>query len=352
MERDTVAMHFVGAAVARLDPIARTRVLSAVSIPESLLAARHARVPARAFSALWLAISRELDDEFFGLDSRRMKMGSFALLCHAVLASANIDRAVRHILRGFGVLLDDIEGSLSLQDQHAVITIENRMSGPAARRFADETFLVMVHGLTCWLAGKRIPLQSTQFAYPKPEHAAEYATMFSEHSSFDAMRTEVRFDARLLAAPVVQRPGTLKAFLRGAPQSVFLRYKNEGSLTARLRRHLRKFVGQAEWPGLEQVAQEFHVSPTTLRRRLETELASYQGLKDEIRRDAAIHLLCTTGLSVADIAALVGFQEASAFHRAFKTWIGVQPGEYRRRRTQTSTSSLVRRQHQIATEPL
>jgi len=49
----------------------------------------------------------------------------------------------------------------------------------------------------------------------------------------------------------------------------------------------------------------------------------------QLRRDLAIDRLCNSAMSVADIAALVGFQETSAFHRAFKKWNGVQPGEYR-----------------------
>ena len=51
----------------------------------------------------------------------------------------------------------------------------------------------------------------------------------------------------------------------------------------------------------------------------------------ELRRDAAVHQLCGTRLSIAEIASALGFQETSAFHRAFKRWSGVQPGEYRRR---------------------
>jgi AraC-like DNA-binding protein len=334
MDRDTVSMHFVDAATARLDRGARERVMRVAGIPQTLLAAPHSRVTAQAFSALWLAVARELDDEFFGLDSRRMKVGSFALLCHAVLGSANVDRAVKHVLRGFSVLLDDIRGDLSLQDREAVITIANRIEDPAARRFADETFLVMVHGLACWLAGRRIPLLSAEFAYPRPDHAGEYAAMYSQRLGFDAPRTAIRFDARLLGLPVVQRPETLKVFLRTAPQSVFLKYKNEGSMTARLRRRLRRCIGQDEWPVLQSVASEFNMSPTTLRRRLEAELTSYQAVKDDVRRDAAIHDLCSTGLSVADIGARVGFQESSAFRRAFKTWSGVRPGEYRRRQAE------------------
>jgi len=331
MDKDTVSMHFVRAAVARLGHASRARVMAQAGISASLLEAPHGRVPAQAFSALWLAVSREIDDEFFGLDRRRMKVGSFALLCHAVLGHANLDRAVKHLLRGFRVFLDDVQADLRLQEGDAVIEIENGIPEPSARRFADETFLVMVHGLMCWLAGKRIPLLAAAFGYPRPLHANEYTVMYSEHLGFDAPRTMVRFDARLLGLPVVQRPESLKVFLRTAPQSVFLKYKNEAGVTSRLRRRLRKCLGEPDWPVLEDVAREFHISPTTLRRRLEAEFTSYQAIKNEVRRDAAIHHLCSTDMSVGEIGALVGFQEASAFHRAFKSWSGVQPGEYRRR---------------------
>jgi len=278
-------------------------------------------------------VARELDDEFFGLDSRRMKVGSFAMLCHAVLPTTNLERAVKRMLRGFALFLDDISGELVLEDRQAVIQLANRIEPPSARRFADETFLVMVHGLMCWLAGKRIALDRAEFAHPKPLHVQEYTVMYSKHLRFDAERTAIRFEARLLRAPVVQNATTLKAFLRSAPQSVFLKYRNRDSWTAQLRRRLRGCLGESEWPTLGDVAREFRVAPTTLRRRLDAEGTSYQGIKDELRRDAAIHHLCHSPLSIADIGTLLGYQEPSAFHRAFKKWSGVQPGEYRLRQS-------------------
>jgi AraC-like DNA-binding protein len=331
MQKHTVSLNFVRAAVAGLSAEARARVLASAGIPADLLATPHARVPAESFSALWLAVNGELDDEFFGLDRRRMKCGSFALLCHAALHAKTLDRALRRILRGFRVFLDDVCAELRVDGRDAVIVVSNRIQAAPARRFADETFLIMVHGLMCWLAGRRIPLTLAEFAHPRPPYAQEYTVMYSQHLRFDAERTAIRFDAQLLALPVVQDEATLKKFLRTAPQSVFLKYKNEDSWTARLRRRLRGSIGQAEWPTLEDVAREFHVAPTTLRRRLDAEGTSYQGIKDELRRDAAVHHLCGTRLSVAEIAATLGFQETSAFHRAFKRWSGVQPGEYRRR---------------------
>jgi AraC-like DNA-binding protein len=333
-------MHFVNAAVSKLTHIERERVLAAAGIPEELLAAPDARVPSASFAALWLAVARTLDDEFFGLDRRRMKVGSFALLCHAVLHSGNLDRAVKHILRGFAVYLDDVGGELAVEGSQAVISVRNRVVDPLARRFADEAFLVMVHGLMCWLTGKRIALEGAEFAHASPAYAQEYAVMFSQHLRFDAEATAIRYDAQLLSAPVVQDVTALKPFLRTAPQSVFLKYRNEDSWTARVRRRLRESFGDDDWPVLEALAHEFHLTPTTLRRRLECEGSSYQGIKDQLRRDTAIFQLCTTSLSIGEIGRLLGFQEPSAFHRAFKKWCGVQPGQYRRRQSNAMSRTL------------
>lgn len=329
-ERDTVSVHFVRAAVARLAPEARLRVLRAAQIRPQLLDSDHARVPAAAFAALWMAVAREIDDEFFGLDSRRMKVGSFALLSHAVLHARDLGQALRGMLRGFGVLLDDLSASLRVEGERASVVVANRMADAAGRRFAEETFLVMVHGLMCWLAGKRIALSGVEFAGPRPPHADEYVLMFSQHLRFDAPATALHFDAGMLKAPIVQTAQTVKPFLRDAPQTVFLKYKNTQGWAARVRRQLRASLDGGAWPVLEQVAAALHVAPTTLRRRLEAEGTSFQEIKDRLRRDAAIHQLCTSARSVPDIAAQLGFADASSFRRAFRHWTGVQPSRYRR----------------------
>lgn len=328
MEKDTVAMYFVNAAVATLADDARTQVLVRAGIQPELLALASARVSAGSFARLWLAVGHEMDDEFFGLDQRRMKVGSFALLSQSLLTSGDLARALRRCLRGFALFLDDVSAELAVADGVATVSVHNQITSPERRLFADETFLVMVHGLMCWLIGRRIPLTEVAFAAARPPHAGEHAVMYTQALAYGAAHTRLQFDAHFLAAPVVQNADTVRPFLRNAPQSVFLKYKNEDSWTARLRRQLRS-VGGTDWPLLDDMAEAFHVAPTTLRRRLESEGTSYQGIKDQLRRDAAIHHLCHTTLGIAEIAHRLGFQEPSAFHRAFKKWTGAQPGEYR-----------------------
>src|SRR5262245_38694175 len=108
----TVSGAFVAGAVMQLPPAARSRVLAASGVATDALHHPQARVGADAFGALWLAVARELDDEFFGLDSRRMKVGSFALLCRAALGHASVGGALREAVRGFGLFLDDVRITL------------------------------------------------------------------------------------------------------------------------------------------------------------------------------------------------------------------------------------------------
>ncbi len=69
-----------------------------------------------------------------------------------------------------------------------------------------------------------------------------------------------------------------------------------------------------------------NMTPATMRRRLHEEGASYQSIKDQLRRDLAISYLSHSSRSVMDIALELGFSERSAFHRAFRKWTGASPG--------------------------
>jgi AraC-like DNA-binding protein len=147
--------------------------------------------------------------------------------------------------------------------------------------------------------------------------------------AFDQPFTAVIFDAHYLTLPVVQNEHTLKEFLRTAPENILVKYKNGSSLSARIRRRLRQTL-PGDVPDFDTLAAELNLTAATLRRRLREEGASYQEIKDQLRRDLAISYLSHSRRSVVDIALELGFSERSAFHRAFRKWTGASPGEFRR----------------------
>ena len=329
-EPGTIAICFVAAALesVRARRFDVGQLLRQVDLSPSLLESPQARVSVRQYGELWRLVALTLDDEFFGQDSRRMKAGSFAMICHAVLNCRNLRRAVERALRFFGLILDDLSAELGVGGGEARIVLQGRPA--VARVFAHEVYLMLVHGLSCWLVGRRIPILRAEFSYPPPAHSAEYRLMYSNELEFGAAATAIHFDASALDLPIVQNERTLKEFLRTAPENILVKYKNSGSLGARTRRRLRQCL-PGELIEFERFAEELGMTAATLRRRLNEEGTSYQLIKDQLRRDLAISYLSHSDRSTLDIGLELGFSERSAFHRAFKKWTGASPGEFRRR---------------------
>lgn len=332
MEKGSISIYFVRSA---LEPIIErgldaTALLRHAGISPTLVQSPQGRVTAQHFSALWLGVASILDDELFGQDSRRMKVGSFELLCQTLIHCDTLNGALQRMARGFNLILDDFHCSIRVDGRHAHLTIQPASKGRAPGVFGYETLLMMQHGLACWLVGRRIPILAAAFAYPEPSRSAEYARMYSEKLRFNEPATALTFERSYLDLPVIQNEKTLLEFIRAAPANIVLKYKNSAGLSAQIRRRLRT-AARTEWPDFDAFAESLHMTPSTLRRRLEDEGQSFQSIKDQLRRDMAIEYLCHTGKSVMDISTELGFSEASAFHRAFKKWTGACPGEYRQR---------------------
>ena len=86
--------------------------------------------------------------------------------------------------------------------QWPIRTLVHDVPGPPNRMFSYATWLMLVHGLACWLVGRRLPLLQARFPYPAPAHADAYEHMFPGPRTYAAPRAEIRFDAAYLAQPL------------------------------------------------------------------------------------------------------------------------------------------------------
>lgn len=338
-DNDTVSVHFVNLVVHALrnQPQRRQRVLQEAGIDPAALDHAQARVPAAAFAALWLTQIDELQDEFFLLDRHGMPPGAFALICRALIQEPTLERALRQCLKHFALFLRDFRGELQVRGGRALLCVDSSTAREETRQYGEETFLLLMVSLLCWLGGRRITLDRTRFRHeraPQPDDSA----LWGFDLGFGATLSQVEFASHYLQLPVVQTLPTLKAFLRTAPQWLIIRFRNQRGLAAQVYRNLRG-RDLEQWPTLIELAAELRMSPTTLRRRLEREGCAFQAIKDDVRRAVAQQLLRETTLSVGDVAERVGFQEPSAFHRAFRKWTGQSPGAFRRLSSESAVVS-------------
>ncbi|CAM3838502.1 AraC family transcriptional regulator [Parendozoicomonas haliclonae] len=90
---------------------------------------------------------------------------------------------------------------------------------------------------------------------------------------------------------------------------------------------------QGAKPSLNQLADEMHMSVSTLQRRLKQQGLTFQQLKDKARFEQARQLLEQTQLPADEIAARLGFSDASNFTKSFKLWTGQTPMAFRKSRS-------------------
>ncbi|WP_080059396.1 AraC family transcriptional regulator [Spirosoma aerolatum] len=84
-------------------------------------------------------------------------------------------------------------------------------------------------------------------------------------------------------------------------------------------------------PTLEAIAANLNVSSRSLQRRLQQEGVTYQQLTDSIRKSLAIHYLTSGQYPTKEISYILGYNELSAFNRAFRRWTGTTPVNYQKR---------------------
>jgi len=80
---------------------------------------------------------------------------------------------------------------------------------------------------------------------------------------------------------------------------------------------------------IETAAKDFNMSKSTLFRRLENSNVNFSDLLEKQRREKALELLDCTNLSIACISENLGYNNMSAFTRAFKRWFQITPTLYR-----------------------
>ncbi|MFC6338133.1 helix-turn-helix domain-containing protein [Pseudomonas sp. CCM 7891] len=328
-EKDTISIHLVREALLQsCAPGAATHeVLNKVGIDPALLEQPAARVPATAYARLWRLLARRLDDEFFAMDPRRLKTGSLAFLCRASMAPLSLGAGLETGLGFLSLMLDHLPAQLVRQQSLAEIVLLE--PEPESRRaFTYFTYWMIVHGVACWLAGRRIPILAIELRCPQPAFIDDYQVMFSDNLRFERPRTRMIFSADCLDLPIKRNAEELKRFLAQAPANILVKYRDPDSLAMRIKHDLRQMPAQI-WPETEQLAQTLCVSASTLRRRLAEEGHTYQSLKDSVRKELAIVWLAEPQISFADIASRLGFADVSSFYKAFRKWVGSNPGHYR-----------------------
>ena len=186
------------------------------------------------------------------------------------------------------------------------------------------------YGLCGWLIGRDI--EAFKVTIDSPPISSAYAErmkrLYECPVHFDADATGIEFSGEYLDYRIVHDSRSLEEFLDTGPYQLWSSDSKVVSTSAAIRSLLGTDF-RTGVPSFEEMANNMHMSPSTLRRHLLAEGTSYQKIKDESRREIAIEMLCFGDEKIGDISEHVGFSDTSSFVRSFRSWTGSTPKAYR-----------------------
>ncbi|WP_066017852.1 AraC family transcriptional regulator [Endozoicomonas atrinae] len=302
-------------------------------------------IPAIIFSKLYRKVSGAMQDEAFGLGTTyKMPPGTFRMLCYCIIHCSSLrkalDRTTEFTAMTYGIRGITVKAEppyrVSADGSEATLvysSASNKFNAEMtpAKQLSVVNSLSLWHRFCSWLIGNNIAVKRVNLMGSPSLNLSGYRYYFDCPIEFDQQENSIVINAQMLDAPLVHTEESLESFLETAPYQLFVIKEEQGSDSIIPR--IRALIGYnftRRIPSFDELAELLNISPRTLRRRLEKEGTSYQKVKDECRRDASIDYLSRPNLTINSVAALMGFDEPSAFHRSFKKWTDMTPGEFRK----------------------
>lgn len=177
------------------------------------------------------------------------------------------------------------------------------------------------------LTGTRWVPRAVEFRHAPQGDPAEHAALFGVAPRFEAEENRLWLPAGALGLPVKGAQVALQPGLRALLDSR-MDAAPSGETTQAVEASLRQQLPQGI-ADKARVAKALGVSVRTLGRRLRAEGTSFQAVLDTVRASLARHWLQHSSMAVYEVAFLLGYSEASTFHRAFRRWTGQAPAVWR-----------------------
>ena len=302
----------------------------AAGLPHQALSPLPESITAPAFVRLLDAGAALTADAHFGLHvGERVKLGTYSVYGLILLSCRDFGQVFQQTQRFESLAHDLGVSSLVVQGDSAQYLWHSHF--PQASRHLAESVFAGVRVFSNWLAGMTLPAARMAFAHPAPDDTGEHSRIFGSDVVFGAQHHSAEFPAILLTLPVPNADVGLYPVLQQHAEQLLrakMRTQADAGIVAQVGAAIAKNLSQ-DRARVSFVADDLNLTQRTLQRKLSDAGTSFQQVLDRTRKELAQDYLRQRGLSLVDIAFLLGFQNQSGFNHAFKEWTGTSPGHYR-----------------------
>ncbi|MEW6098111.1 MAG: AraC family transcriptional regulator [Pseudomonadota bacterium] len=305
------------------------RIAQATGIETGRMYEPDARLPLSQIERLWELAAEATRNPGVALQLHlHYPENKLHFVAHVGMRSRTLREALEHWRKYAPLLCEADDVDFIVEGSHARFLYTCRDPRYDSRWFAEH-FLALAAWFGRSFTGQPLRPHAVRFMHPDPGCAQAYHQAFDGAPvTFLAHDNSLVFDARYLDLPVRTADSYLQHFLTQKADELKRRLEREAPVGNRVMFAISALIQRREEVTFERVSELLEQSPRKLRAVLEGEGRRFRELVDEVRRHAAARYL-QWGLSVSQVAELLGFSEPSALQHAFRRWFQTSPGSFR-----------------------
>lgn len=314
-------------------PLEKLSRLSDIAM-ETLTSNKPFDISPKQFNDLWLNACHLSNDPLFGLHlGESLQLAALGIVGEIIKSSTTVGQGVEHAVALTPMVTDLFAMTVERDADTFTLRLhpddERRTAAPFAFGQMVRFFLVFtVHELDGLVLARIRPERVTMpFA---DQEAVELGRVLRAAPTCSPDDYAITFDRKYWDMPILTANYALQESLLQKVNAAPSGKVRSDKWQEKVQQYLLKnaYLGIVS---LEEMAANFNVSPRSLQRKLKDEQVTYQELADDVRKSLALHYLETGGYYVKEISYMLGYNELSAFSRAFKRWTGTTPAGYQKR---------------------
>lgn len=300
-------------------------VLRLAGLPADLFTLKEAWISVQGYYDMWQAMEKMAGERELPLVfGQAISIEVFDAAIYASVCSPNLNQALKR-LSMYKKLICPLVLQVNVQTDFTSVTV-------ACHGKSDllETMSLTEHVFFTQLAR----LATRERITPKKVVVRNWSGRSAEYADYFGVEPVAGAENRIeFTAEDAQRPFlTENAVMLDFFEPELKKRLNDLEIAASLQEKVRTILLEMLPSGqgtIEQVAEQLAMSSRTLQRKLAAERTSFSRLLQATRKKLADFYLKQSQLSPAEISFLLGFQDTNSFIRAFGSWMGVSPMQYR-----------------------
>lgn len=282
----------------------------------------------------WLSMLNQIEQHYskpaLGLEiAKYVQPAHLGILGYIGLSCESLLDALPIFIKYQRLCYDFMQMGVSVDDDNIVVSWEFD-SNFKAGKLADETMIAIFFNIVnIIVAPNKVKLNKIDFVFDRPKNPRTYEKYFECNVEFSKDQTRMFFAKSNLNLPINRADPILKKILNRQADILLTELPEYNSFDELVQKNIIKAIHQGNI-SIEYVAKKVGLTTRIFQYKLQKQGYTFKQRLNQVRKGLALQYLENKSLNINEISALLAYNEQSSFNRAFKSWYGISPIQWRK----------------------